>query len=80
MSKPVNVSVNIKQCRGNVERMIKRFMKKTKKERIIEKVRERKHYVKPSDARREKQRKSERLKLREERKRLRAQERRNRKN
>ena len=31
-----------------VERMIKRFMKKVKKERIVEQVKERRYYEKPS--------------------------------
>lgn len=77
--KQANVSVKLKQCNNNVEKMIRRFMKKTKKEKIVEQVRERKYYTKPSDAKREKRRRSERARLREERKRQRAQERRNRK-
>tara|TARA_R110002020_G_scaffold85460_3_gene210975 strand:+ start:286 stop:531 length:246 start_codon:yes stop_codon:yes gene_type:complete len=80
MSKPVNVSVHIRQCQGSVEKMIRRFIKKTKKEKIIEEVKDRRHYKKPSEAKREKRRRAERLRLREERKRQRAQERRYRKN
>ena len=80
MSKPVNVSVNAKQCHGNVEKMIRRFIKKTKKERIIDEVRDRRYYKKPSEAKREKRRRAERARLREERKIQRALERRNRKN
>ena len=80
MSKPVNVSVHIKQCQGNVEKMIRRFIKKTKKERIIDEVKDRRYYKKPSDAKREKQRRAERTRLREERKKQRALERRTRKN
>ena len=79
MSKPVNVSVHIKQCQGNVEKMIRRFIKKTKKERIIDEVKDRRYYKKPSDAKREKQRRAERTRLREERKKQRALERRTRK-
>ena len=52
MSKPTNVSVNIKQCHGNVEKMIRRFIKKTKKERIIEDYLDRRFYEKRSDKRR----------------------------
>ena len=44
MKKGVNASVSLKQCRGNVERMIRRFIKKVKKEHIIEDVRDRKYY------------------------------------
>ena len=80
MSKPANVSVNIKQCHGNVEKMIRRFIKKTKKERIIDEVRDRRYYKKPSEAKREKRRRAERARLREERKKQRALERRTRKN
>ena len=79
MSKPVNISVHIKQCQGNVEKMIRRFIKKTKKERIIEDIKDRKYYKKPSDAKREKRRRAERVRLREERKKQRAIERRTRK-
>tara|TARA_R100000008_G_C3458559_1_gene102981 strand:- start:278 stop:526 length:249 start_codon:yes stop_codon:yes gene_type:complete len=78
--KPANVSVKLRQCNGNVEKMIRRFIKKTKKERIIDEVRDRRYYKKPSEAKREKQRKAERMRLREERKKQRAIERRNRKN
>ncbi|MAE82822.1 MAG: 30S ribosomal protein S21 [Flammeovirgaceae bacterium] len=80
MRKQVKVSVSLKQCRGNVEKMIRRFIKKTKKEKIVEQARENKYYTKPSDAKREKRRRALRARLREERKRQRAEERRNRKN
>jgi ribosomal protein S21 len=80
MSKAINVSVHIKQCGGNVEKMIRRFTKKTKKEKIIDAIKDRRYYKKPSEAKREKRRKAERLRLREERKRQRAIERRTRKN
>ena len=80
MKKGVNASVSLKQCRGNVERMIRRFTKKVKKERIIEEFKDRRYYRKPSVAKKEKRLKAQRLRMREERKRRRAQERRNRKN
>jgi ribosomal protein S21 len=80
MRKQVKVSVSLKQCRGNVEKMIRRFIKKTKKEKIVEQARDRKYHTKASDAKREKRRRSERARLREERKRLRTEERRNRNN
>ena len=59
--------------------MIRRFIKKCKKEKIVEQVRERRYYKKPSVAKKEKQKRAQRLRLREQQKRLRAQERRNRK-
>ena len=80
MKKNANVSVNIRQCGNNVEKMIRKFIKKTKKEKIVEQVRERRYYKKPSVAKKEKRLKAQRLRMREERKRRRAQERRNRNN
>jgi len=80
MRKQVKVSVSLKQCRGNVEKMIRRFIKKTKKEKIVEQARESRYHTKASDAKREKRRRAARARLREERKRLRAEERRNRNN
>ncbi len=37
----------------SAERFIKRFCKKVKKMRIVEQIRERRYYEKPSDAKRE---------------------------
>jgi len=79
MKKGVNASVSLKQCRGNVERMIRRFSKKVKKERIIEEVRDRRYHKKRSVAKREKRIRAERRRRKEERKRIRAQENRDRK-
>ena len=67
--KKANVCVTLKQCGGNVERMIRRFIKKVKKEKIVEQVKDRSYYKKPSVAKREKRRKAMRARLREERKR-----------
>tara|TARA_Y100000310_G_scaffold229210_1_gene231624 strand:+ start:1447 stop:1692 length:246 start_codon:yes stop_codon:yes gene_type:complete len=79
MKKGVNASVSLKHCRGNVERMIRRFTKKVKKERIIEDFKEKRYYKKPSVARKEKRIRAERRRRKEERKRTRAQENRDRK-
>tara|TARA_Y100000034_G_scaffold40415_1_gene49838 strand:- start:967 stop:1209 length:243 start_codon:yes stop_codon:yes gene_type:complete len=79
MKKGVNASVSLKQCRGNVERMIRRFTKKVKKERIIEDFKDKRYYKKPSVARKEKRIRAERRRQKEERKRARAQENRDRK-
>ena len=54
MSKCVNVEVTLEQAGGNVSRLIKRFIKKVKKERIIEDYLEKSRYVKPSEKRRRK--------------------------
>jgi ribosomal protein S21 len=80
MKKKANVVVHAKHCRNNPSIMIRRFIKKCKKERIIEEVRERRYYKKPSVAKKEKRKRAERARLRDEQKRQRAQERRTRKN
>ena len=79
MKKGVNASVSLKQCRGNVERMIRRFTKKVKKERIIEDFKDKRYYKKPGEAKKEKRIRAERRRQKEERKRARAQENRDRK-
>tara|TARA_R110002020_G_scaffold195484_2_gene396504 strand:+ start:2007 stop:2228 length:222 start_codon:yes stop_codon:yes gene_type:complete len=50
--KTVNVSVRSRGHKDNMQRMIKRFMKKCKKERIVEQYRENQYYEKPSIKRR----------------------------
>ena len=53
MSKrPINVEVHISETKGNISQLIKKFIKKVKKERIIENYLERRRYVKPSEKRR----------------------------
>ena len=76
--KKANVLVTSRECRGNHERMIRRFIKKTKKEKIVEQVKDRRYYKKPSVRKREDRAKAERRRIRDELKRQRAQERRNR--
>tara|TARA_B100001250_G_scaffold325531_1_gene289336 strand:- start:204 stop:446 length:243 start_codon:yes stop_codon:yes gene_type:complete len=78
MKKKHNVAVTAKECRGNPERMIRRFIKKCKKERIIEEAKERRYYKKPSVAKKEKRIKARRLRARQEQKNQRAKERRDR--
>jgi len=78
--KKANVIVKAKECRGNTERMIRKFIKKTKKERIVEEVKDRRCYKKPSIKKKEKRIRAQRRRLREERKRQRAIERRKRRN
>ena len=78
MKKTSNVSVQSWQCGNNAEKMIRRFIKKCKKEGIIDEVKDRRYYKKPSVAKRDKQKRAERERLREERKKQRAIERRNR--
>ena len=80
MKKKSNLTVTAKECRGNHERMIRRFIKKVKKEQIIEEIRERRYYKNPSVAKKEKRIRAERQRRRDQLKRQRAKERRNRKN
>ena len=63
-----NVKVTARECRGNHERMIRRFIKKTKKQKIIEELRELRYHRKPSEVKRAKLRKSKRLREKELRK------------
>ena len=49
---PVNVEIKPRHKDETPERLIKRFMKKVKNERIIEKILEKKRYIKPSVKRR----------------------------
>ncbi len=78
--KAANVKVTSRECRGNHEKMIRRFIKKCKKEKIVEQVRDRRYYKKPSDKKREELKKAERRRIRDELKRQRALEKRTRKN
>lgn len=50
--RPVNVEVSLREVRGDVNRLIRKFMKKVKKERIIENYLDRMYYEKPSTKRR----------------------------
>jgi small subunit ribosomal protein S21 len=50
--KGANVVVTARECRGNHDKMIRKFIKKCKKARIIDEVRDRKYFKKPSDVRR----------------------------
>jgi small subunit ribosomal protein S21 len=46
--RPINAEVRPKYEDENIERMVRRFTKKCKKERIIEDFKERQRYEKPS--------------------------------
>ena len=80
MKKKAHVVVTSRECRGNAEKMIRKFIKKAKRERIVEEVKDRKYYKKPSVKKKEKRIRAERTRQREERKRQRALERRRRRN
>jgi small subunit ribosomal protein S21 len=53
--KPINVEVEASHRDENPERLIRRFVKKVKKERILENYRDRMYYEKPSVKRKRKQ-------------------------
>ena len=59
--KPIRVEVRAKYPDEPIERMIKRFNKKVKKERIIEMFLEKKSYEKPSDRRRKLQKRRKKV-------------------
>jgi small subunit ribosomal protein S21 len=47
--KSTHVNVKVKEKKGEpFDKMLKRFLKKVKKERVIEQVKERRYYEKPS--------------------------------
>lgn len=52
MGKTVNVEVHLRETNGDVSRLIKKFIKKCKKERIIEDYLDRRFYEKPSSKKR----------------------------
>ena len=60
MGKAWNVKVTLDEVKGDSRRLIKKFIKKVKKERIIENYLDKQVYTKPSQKRRlEKKRKKE---------------------
>ena len=65
----MTINLEVRQRKGETaERLIKRFIKKVKKEKILEKYREKMTYKKPSEIRREKKKRWQReiKKLKEE--------------
>jgi small subunit ribosomal protein S21 len=57
---PVHVEVQVRD-QEQIERMIKKFTRKVKKSGVLEEVRERRHYTKPSVKRRMKKLEKQRL-------------------
>ena len=54
MAKTKNLEVTLRQCKGDQNRLIKRFIKKFKKSGILDEVKNRRFYEKPSKKRRRK--------------------------
>ena len=58
----MTVNVEVKRRENeSIERMLKRFTKKVKKEGIMEELRERQYYKKPSDVKRLKKKRRKRI-------------------
>jgi len=55
--RPINVEVTPRYPNEPIDRMIRRFTKKIKKERIMEDYREKRYYEKPSEKRKKDKRK-----------------------
>ena len=53
----INVEVTLEEVHGDQNRLIKKFIKKVKKERVIEHYLEGRTYIKPSEKRRMKKEK-----------------------
>ena len=60
MGRPINVEVRLRDGEST-ERLIRRFIKKAKKEGIVDQYKERMYYEKPSDTKRHAKRKSKRI-------------------
>ena len=52
MARPVHVEVSLKEVGGNTSKLIKKFIKKVKKEKVIERFKEKMFFEKPSKKRR----------------------------
>jgi small subunit ribosomal protein S21 len=63
-----NYSVKVRR-KDNIERVIKRFIKKCKKLGIIDEIKDRRYYTKPSEKRRRAKERAIRRRKKEERKR-----------
>ena len=50
--RPTNVEVHIRETKGDINKLIRKFMKKVKKERILEDYLDKRFYEKPSVRRR----------------------------
>ena len=55
------ITVTAEECGGNAEKMVRRFSKKVKKEGLMEELRSRRHFIKPTVLRAEKKRQKKRL-------------------
>jgi len=63
-----NYTYRVKK-KDNMDRVVKRFIKKCKKLGIIDEIKERRHYVKPSEKKRRAKERAIRRRIKEEKKR-----------
>jgi small subunit ribosomal protein S21 len=68
MAKTKNLEVTLRQCKGDQTRLIKRFIKKFKKSGILDEVKNRRFYEKPSVKRRRKKIQRKRILIKEQQK------------
>lgn len=68
MAKPKNLEVTLRQCKGDQNRLIKRFIKKFKKSGILDEIKNRRFYEKPSKKRRRKKIQRKRILIKEQQK------------
>ena len=55
------ITVTSKECRGDNEKMVRKFLKKVKRDGILDEFKERAHFKKPTTLRAEKKRATKRL-------------------
>jgi ribosomal protein S21 len=55
------LTVTADECRGDADRMVRKFIKKAKKEKIVEEYRQRSHFISGSEKRAEKKRQKQRI-------------------
>ena len=63
-----NYTYRVKR-KDNIERVVKRFIKKCKKLGIIDEIKERRHFIKPSEKKRRAKERAIRRRIKEEKKR-----------
>ena len=68
MAKPKNLEVTLRQCKGDQTLLIKRFIKKFKKLGILDEIKNRRFYEKPSVKRRRKKIQRKRILIKEQQK------------
>jgi len=61
MSKTYNFKVTLREVKGDPNRLIKKFIKKTKRSGLLEELKNRSFYEKPSEKRRKKKSKKKKL-------------------